>query len=142
MATTRAKPDTEPVVGSPAEVWQVPPLSPPTSIEMGPHRYTIRSDEDTADLLRSEGNNGDSRAHQLLIRLDPRVAAVHEVLLHEILHCAWDLTPLRCMDGVKDHEEEVVTALAPLILDALRRNAQLVAYLTGEVSRGHPDEGA
>lgn len=43
----------------------------PPHVELGPHRYEIRSDPDTAQLLRDEDARGDSRPDKLIIRLDP-----------------------------------------------------------------------
>ncbi len=102
----------------------------PAYVDIGPHRYTIDTSHETAMLLRDEGNNGDSRPDRHLLRLDtdrPHTA-VAETLLHELLHCAWQHTSLR-VDHNSD-EERIVTALAPLILEALIRNPTLVAYLT------------
>lgn len=50
-------------------------------------------------------------------------------LLHEALHAVWSTTGLRQLDN--DLEEQVVVGLAPLLLDTLKRNPDLVAFLTG-----------
>lgn len=105
----------------------------PAKITLGPHNYEIRSDVDTARLLRDEDARGDSRPDQLVIRIDvdrPHTA-VAETLLHEALHCVWHQTSLR-VEHDNDAEEKAVTALAPLLLQMLRRNPELTAYLTGE----------
>lgn len=102
----------------------------PTELHLGPHAYEVRSDSDTARLLRDENAKGDSRPDWHLIRLDldhPHTANA-ETLLHEALHCVWHQTPLTVEhDGA---EEQVVTAMAPLILELLRSNPDLVAFLT------------
>lgn len=104
----------------------------PESVRLGPHTYEIRCDHDTGVLLRAENSNGDSRPSDLLIRVDPARphTAVADTLLHESLHCAWSQTSLRASENLGDHEEAIVSALAPLVLDLLRSNPALVKYLT------------
>lgn len=109
-------------------------VAAPESISIGPHTYEVRSDHDTAVLLRAENNNGDSRPSDLLIRVDPDRphTAVADTVLHEALHCAWSQTSLRASENLTDHEEAIVTALAPLLLGMLRANPDLVKFLTSD----------
>lgn len=106
----------------------------PDHITVGPHQVQVRHDHDTAQLLRGDGTRGDSRPDELIIRLDPERphTGVAETLLHEVIHMAWHQTSLRCTPDLVDHEEPIVTALAPVLLGVLRANPQLVAYLTTE----------
>jgi hypothetical protein len=106
-------------------------IGPPEAIALGPHRFRVDASEDTAVLLHDENANGDSRPDQLLIRLGTRRphSVVAETLLHELTHCAWSLTALPAHE-VNEHQEVVVTALAPWLLEALRQNPALVAFLT------------
>ena len=107
-------------------------MNVPAQIALGPHTYEIRSDHETSTLLREDGKAGDSLRARLIIRVDAEVphTSVAETLLHETLHCIWDLTPLR--DASDDEEERIVSALAPYLLDVLRRNPKLVTYLTAK----------
>lgn len=57
-------------------------------------------------------------------------AAVAETLLHEILHCVTESAGINAELGEAE-EEKLVRRVAPLLLDVLRRNPDLVAYLTG-----------
>jgi hypothetical protein len=104
---------------------------PPAELELGPHRYRIDASDETGQLLHGEDARGDSRPDQLLIRLNLQIphTSAAETLLHETLHAAWDQTSLGLVHD-DDAEEVVVKALAPLLLDLLRRNPKLVAYLT------------
>lgn len=106
----------------------------PAALTIGPHRYEVRSDHDTGVLLRAEGSNGDSRPCDLLIRVDTGrpTSAVAETLLHEALHCAWHQTSFTASQNLSDHEEAIVTALAPLLLGILRSNPDLVKFLTSD----------
>jgi hypothetical protein len=101
----------------------------PTHVDIGPHRFTIDSSPETGHLLHDENSNGDSRPDRLLVRIDPDRphTKVAETLLHELIHCVWSTTPLRM--GEDEHEEEVVSALTPWLLEMLRRNPDLVACL-------------
>lgn len=106
----------------------------PAQILLGAHVYEVRSDTDTARLLRDEDACGDSRPGQLIIRIDgdrPHTS-VAETLLHEALHCAWHQTALSV--DLDEHEEKAVTALGPLLLQLIRRNPDLVAFLIAEAT--------
>lgn len=105
----------------------------PDGFDLVAHRFTIDSSPATGKLLHDEGHRGDSRPDQLLIRLDidRPTTAVAETLLHEALHCAWSETALR-EHSVAEHEEAVVTGLAPLLLELLRRNPEFVKYLLSD----------
>ena len=106
----------------------------PAHVDVGCHRFTIRSDADTAAGLRENGNRAETRAERLLILLDPDLpqSLLAESLLHEVLHACWAQTPLRCAEGIKDSEEDIVTALAPLIVGVLRSSPELVALVGGK----------
>lgn len=106
-------------------------MRPPKRLSLGAHTFEVRSDPDTARLLRDEDSRGDSRPDQLVIRIDtdrPH-SAVAETLLHEALHCVWHLTSLR-VDNDNDQEERTISALSPLLYALLRDNPKLVTYLT------------
>jgi len=95
----------------------------PPSIVVGPHTYSVTTDGISDDLV------GDTDCTQLIIRVRAGLpeSVTAEVLIHECLHALWDGTPLRCMDS--EVEESVVSALAPGLLELLRRNPKLLAVL-------------
>jgi hypothetical protein len=103
----------------------------PAAVKVGCRTYTIRTDQAAARRLREDGDRGRTRAEAGEIVIDSSLAddMLRETLLHEVLHAAWDVTPLR-LEPYEEHEEAVITAFAPLLLDALRQNPRLVAYLT------------
>ena len=105
-------------------------MNVPDGFDLAAHRFTIDSSRATGKLLHDENSRGDSRPDQLLIRLDADrpTTAVAETLLHETLHCIWSATALRG-HAAEEHEEAVVTGLAPLLLEVLRRNPPFVEYL-------------
>lgn len=104
----------------------------PATVRVGPHVVTVDITPETGRLLRDEDARADSRPDHLLIRLDvdrPHTA-VAETPLHELLHHIWAQTSLRVDHA--DDEESIVSAVSARLLDVLRSNPDLVAYLTGE----------
>jgi hypothetical protein len=107
----------------------------PAHVDVGPYRYTIVVDELT---IRRAENEERARLHgrtehsRLTIELDPSLPAVkeREVLLHEILHTVAEMVGVRSDLGF-NREESVIMRMAPALLDVLRRNPDVVAYLTG-----------
>jgi hypothetical protein len=106
----------------------------PDQLVIGAHTYEVRSDPDTAWHLRENGSRAETRADRTLILIDPDLppSLLAESLLHEILHACWHQTPLRVMEHLQDQEEEVVTALAPILLAALRSSKPLQRILAGD----------
>jgi hypothetical protein len=102
----------------------------PEGFDLAAHRFVSDSSKATGKLLHDEGSRGDSRADDLLVRINPDrpKTAVAETLLHETMHCIWSATALRG-HAAEEHEEAIVTGLAPLLLEVLRRNPDLVEFL-------------
>lgn len=63
----------------------------PSLLTVGPHTVTIDASPATAQLLRDEHANGDSRPDHLLIRIDVERphTCVADTLLHETMHTIW-----------------------------------------------------
>lgn len=103
----------------------------PATIHLGAHAFKVDASEEAGLLLHDESASGDSYPDRLLIRLDTNRphTGIAETLLHELMHCVWAHTGLKA-HAVSDHEEQVIAAVAPPLLEALRRNPDLVAYLT------------
>ena len=109
-------------------------MRPPRRIQVGAQRLTVSVDSDkVARVAAKEGasellGNYDSRRNRILI--EPHQAAGQKVdtLLHECLHAVFDQTGLAHEWG-PEVEEGVVRRLTPALLDLLRRNPKLVAFL-------------
>lgn len=101
----------------------------PRTVKVGPHTYELRCDKRARADLAKKHLVGEADTSALVIRLDDRLAesALAETLLHEVLHCIWDQTPLRVMDD--DLEESIVSAFAPPLLDVLRSNPKFASWL-------------
>lgn len=106
----------------------------PTKLKVGPFTYLVTSSQAAIDAAcRTEGadlfGHTDFATLRIAIAPDTHPARQQETLLHEVLHTltrqAGIVNELSATD-----EERLVTRLAPILLDTLRRNPTLVAYLT------------
>lgn len=97
----------------------------PRHVQVGPHRYRVALDR--VGLLESSDRVGATSADRLVIALEPTLphTAMADTLLHEVVHAVLDTAELE-----PDLEERVARCLGTGLLDVLRRNPQLVAYLT------------
>jgi hypothetical protein len=103
-------------------------VSIPARIRIGAHEYSVRVDQD----IGFRGANGETYPERLDIIIAEGLAATREreVVLHETLHGVWQGTNLRTEEsGLQGYEEQVASALAPVLLDMLRDNPDLVSYL-------------
>jgi hypothetical protein len=114
----------------------------PAEIVVGPYRYRVVVDQAAIDRAGQE-----ARA-TLLGQHNPREGAIYlapdlpddleaETLVHELLHTVFDAVGVGGGDGDETlldqtMEERLVRQCSPMLLDTLRRNPQLVAYLTAD----------
>lgn len=101
----------------------------PAAVTVGPHRFEIRTDDDTRRQLDGNGKLGETHADLLIINVntDRPGTAVAETVLHEVLHAVWHVAGIA---AEYDTEELVVNAMAPTLLQVLRSNPEMVAALT------------
>jgi len=96
----------------------------PSTVKVGPHVYRLER-RPARQMVRIGGDrlNGCTDPDALLVTVVERLrrSKVQEIALHEFLHT---LLPEFKAD------EEMVTALAPRLLQLLQENPGLVAYLT------------
>lgn len=112
-------------------------MNVPKRVRIGPFTYAILTDVAVID--RSSVENGDVRDGEfdhdkarILVRKGLAKDTTAEILLHETLHALTQFTGLDQELEVLERgtEEKVVRRLAPALLDAIRRNPQLVRFLT------------
>lgn len=96
----------------------------PQTVKIGPHVYSIvrKSKRDMEDLGQCDFNNV-----QISIRKRLHLQKAMEVLVHEILHgCTYP-----SMAAVSNKtDEDFVDVTAPMLLQVLKDNPDLLAYLT------------
>jgi hypothetical protein len=106
----------------------------PTELKAGALTYRISDNRDEmlaacrnelADLL----GHTDRRRCVILIEPDQADCQKRDTLLHETLHIVADLAGLADEWGAKK-EETTVSRLSPVLLQVLRDNPKLLAYLT------------
>ena len=105
----------------------------PRFIQVGARRYSIRcsqADIDAESVEQGAELHGMTNTTAMRITLNPKNSPdrQRDTLMHESLHAILDLAGLN-QDLGQEMEERVVNRLAPVLLDALRRNPRLVAYL-------------
>jgi hypothetical protein len=104
----------------------------PEHIAVGPLSYAVSEDQsahDRASVAEGRATWGIIQYGSERILLDPEQSPGHKrmALLHEVLHACWHLT-----DRAHDDDEAACLALSGPLLDTLRRNPTLVAYLLDE----------
>lgn len=104
----------------------------PSSVQVGPYRFAVTQDQvayERKAVADHAATWGYIEYGRLRIILNPDQAEDHMrvTLLHEILHAVEDVTDQR-----HHRTEEIIRQLAAPLLDVLRRNPDLVAYLTGK----------
>lgn len=104
----------------------------PERLEIGPLVFSVSDSED--DYLRSIADSHNDTWGYInygkgSIVLMHSQSAGHKrmALLHEVLHACWHLT-----DREHTSDEQAILSLAGPLLDALRRNPALVAFLLEE----------
>jgi hypothetical protein len=99
----------------------------PAKVTLQPHTYTVlRKRRADMPLIDGEKPNGyvDADALEIGILKGLRLSKAQELLVHENLHPLWP-------QGF-GFEEEIITQLAPRLLQWLQDNPELVQYLTGK----------
>lgn len=104
----------------------------PDRVQIGPLIYTVTDDEATynktaADEETSLWGKISYGKGTLVLCPDQNDAHKRLALLHEVLHGVWHLH-----DKTHESDEDVLRSLTADLLDTLRRNPELVAYLTAD----------
>lgn len=109
-------------------------MKAPNRIKVASHVYEVTAGKAGEVAALHADNRGSTVAENLTIILagDRPASRQRETLLHELIHCCWEESALRSHEEATKHEELVVTALAQVLIDVLRRNPKLVAFLIGE----------
>lgn len=110
----------------------------PKHVFVGSRRYRLAHDlvalnVEAVRIGAKDGLYGYADNVAMTIYLDPQSgpARSRDTVVHELLHALMDFSGLDKTLG-PDDEEEVALRLAPVLLDLLRANRKLVAYLTAE----------
>ncbi len=106
-------------------------MRPPKEIQVGPYRYRISTEKAEMDALQAEQRCGLAGFHdelqtQITTHPEQTQDSMADTLLHELLHACL------IQSGVqdRDREEDYVSGISATLLDTLRRNPDLVKFLT------------
>lgn len=109
----------------------------PTHVQVGPWKITVVCDAAELAKEQAKARDGrvgsyDSNGQRVIIDPDLGPDQTAGTLLHEVLHACFSTAGLDGEDlkNSEDVEEAVVRSLEPILLDTLRRNPSLIAYLT------------
>jgi hypothetical protein len=108
-------------------------MTPPSTIVIGPMRARVAVDELEHNRACREQKRdllGSWSGRELLITVEPGMPhdQIVDTLVHEVLHAIVDIHGVDL--GDEEREERVVGQLSPVLVDTLRRNPHLVAFIT------------
>ena len=97
----------------------------PKTIKVGPHVYSVTR----PTKAQMKGDLGGCECNLLQITVQQRLkkSKAKEILVHELLHAC---THPSFLGDEKMTDEDFVTAVAPVLLQVIQENPDLLAYLT------------
>jgi hypothetical protein len=115
-------------------------VKPPDSIVICGHAYSVELVADRDAPLSRHTTSTDPVGHsdhergRITVRATDELSAdmVRDTMLHEVIHAVIELTYLNDDFRNRDAMERVTNGLATHLLDTLRRNPQLVAFLMAD----------
>jgi hypothetical protein len=96
----------------------------PKTVKVGAHVYTVLR-KSKAQLTGNVGEC-DFDGLQILVRERLKKSVAKETLLHELLHAV--VYP--SLNGKTATDEDFVTSMAPVLLQVIQENPELLEYLT------------
>lgn len=107
----------------------------PRVIKIGQHRLVVQRPkvirwpgQKKSDRVKVWGDYSYAR-RTIRVKADATGVFARGLLLHEVQHAVWDYTGLSADPVLAKHEERVVGATTDVLLNVLRSNPTLVAYL-------------
>lgn len=112
-------------------------VKPPATVTVGPLDVKVDVNAKRANDASLTFGHYDRVYGEIVLAPNQGPAPLRDTLLHELLHACCDLAAMQAGGGDAvfeddDHEERCVRALTPWLLDALRRNPDLVTYLLAQ----------
>jgi len=108
-------------------------MRPPSKVQVGPLSYDVVLVATDHPAVSDCAGRTERGAQNIWIDRQTGPDQLRETVLHEVLHTVWGLAGLQ-MDiddvGEDSQGEKIINRVTPLLLDVLRRNPRLVAYLT------------
>ena len=103
-------------------------LHPPSPVKVGAFRYTV-SEEPIPHEEQPAWGLTEPRSERITLEPGQSPNFKRDTFLHELLHACLFASG---MPLGHEEEERIVSALTPILLDTLRRNPAVVAYLMSD----------
>ena len=97
----------------------------PKTIKVGAHTYSVL--RKTKAQMNTNLGECDCNLLQITVQQRLKKSKAKEILVHELLHAC---THPSFLGNEKFTDEDFVTAVAPVLLQVIQENPELVAYLT------------
>ena len=97
----------------------------PKTIKVGAHTYSVL--RKTKAQMNTDLGGCDCNLLQITVQQRLKKSKAKEILVHELLHAC---THPSFLGNEKFTDEDFVTAVAPVLLQVIQENPELVAYLT------------
>ena len=104
-------------------------MAPPKTVIVGPKTYTIALSGEEIGKQDAEGVCF-AKYEQIFLAPDLTPGTERVAMVHELIHACFDDVKVGGVLKKEDDEEKVCLTLAPRLLEVIRRNPKLVAYLT------------
>ena len=98
----------------------------PKTIKVGAHTYAVL--RKTKSQMNTDLGGCDTNTLQISVQQRLKKSKAKEILVHEVLHACTHPSFLGAEDKFTD--EDFVTAVAPVLLQVIQDNPDLLAYLT------------
>lgn len=98
----------------------------PKTMKVGPHVYTVLR-KPKSQMSNEDLGGCDFNTLQISVQQRLRKSKAREILLHELLHAC---TYPSLSSGDKYTDEQFVETTAPILLQVIQENPELIAYLT------------
>lgn len=95
-------------------------------VQLGPYSYDVEFERSHNSAAQTWGH---IKYEEHVIRVDDNIKMERQrvCLMHEVLHGVFEL-----VGHNPDNEEQLITAISPALLEALRRNKEMTEFLLNE----------
>lgn len=104
-------------------------MSLPKTVKSGAFKLRVRRSDRSGDISSDHDGEYDSVTKNIYIHSDVKRDRQVEVLVHELLHSAFEQAGFREIKALRKREEWLCTVLSPWVIGLIRSNPKLVEYI-------------